>query len=60
MLPVTQKEINRLQDNLQIIRLAGGWSLLEFGEILGVSKQTVSNLENLDRNKRTKMSKMVV
>ena len=60
MLPVTQKEINRLQDNLQIIRLAGGWSLSEFGEILGVSKQTVSNLENLDRNKRTKMSKMVV
>ena len=49
MLPVTQKEINRLQDNLQIIRLAGGWSLSEFGEILGVSKQTVSNLENLDR-----------
>ena len=60
MLPVTQKEINRLQDNLQIIRLAVGWSLSEFGEILGVSKQTVSNLENLDRNKRTKMSKMVV
>ncbi len=60
MLPVTQKEINRLQDNLQIIRLAVGWSLSEFGEILGVSKQTVSNLENLDRNKRTKMSEMVV
>lgn len=35
MLPVTQKEINRLQDNLQIIRLAVGWSLSEFGEILG-------------------------
>lgn len=60
MLPVTQKEINRLQDNLQIIRLAVGWSLSEFGEILGVSKQTVSNLDNLDRNKRTKMSEMVV
>lgn len=46
MLSCTQAEINRLQSNLQTIRQAGGWSTASFGELLGVSKQTVCNLEN--------------
>ena len=46
MLKCTQNEINRLQSNLQTIRQAGGWSTASFGDLLGVSKQTVCNLEN--------------
>lgn len=49
----TEHEINRLQDNLLLIRKAGGWSAEEFGELIGVTKQTISNLEN----KKTVMSK---
>lgn len=49
----TEKEIARLQDNLLLIRKAGGWSAEEFGDMIGVTKQTISNLEN----KKTLMSK---
>lgn len=49
----TEVEIAKLQDNLQTIRKAGGWSAEEFGEMIGVTKQTISNLEN----KKTPMSK---
>lgn len=49
----TEKEITRLQNSLQLIRQAGGWSAEEFGEMIGVTKQTISNLEN----KKTIMSK---
>lgn len=49
----TEAEIAKLQDNLMTIRKAGGWSAEEFGEMIGVTKQTISNLEN----KKTTMSK---
>lgn len=49
----TEKEISRLQDNLSLIRKSGGWSAEEFGDLIGVTKQTISNLEN----KKTQMSK---
>ena len=41
----TAKEIKNLQNNLQLIRQAGGWSAEEFGEMIGVTKQTIRNLE---------------
>lgn len=53
MKKVTDKEIEKLQDNLQIIRQAGKWTAEEFGEMIGVTKQTIRNLEN----KITPMSK---
>lgn len=53
MASYTEKEINRLQDNLQTIRQIGGWTAAEFGEMIGVTKQTISNLEN----RRTAMTK---
>ncbi len=46
MIVCTENEISRLQNNLQIIRHAGGWSTASFGNLLGISKQTVCNLEN--------------
>lgn len=42
----TRKQIDRLQDNLFSIRKAGGWTAAEFGDMIGVTKQTVRNLEN--------------
>jgi len=49
----TGSEIEQLQDNLALIRKAGGWSAEEFGDMIGVTKQTISNLEN----KKTPLSK---
>ena len=49
----TGSDIERLQDNLALIRKAGGWSAEEFGDMIGVTKQTISNLEN----KKTPLSK---
>ena len=49
----TGSEMARLQDNLALIRKAGGQSAEEFGDMIGVTKQTISNLEN----KKTPLSK---
>ena len=38
--------ISLLQENLSSIRKIAGWTTEEFGEKIGVTKQTVSNLEN--------------
>ena len=46
-------EIERLQNNLDVIRKVGGWSCEKFGEFLGLSKQSICNLEH----KTVKMSK---
>ena len=49
----TEHEIEKLQNSLILIRKAGGWSAEEFGDFIGVTKQTISNLEN----KKTRMTK---
>ncbi|MBQ3784490.1 MAG: helix-turn-helix transcriptional regulator [Lachnospiraceae bacterium] len=46
MLNVVDKEIAKLQNNLQAIRKIAGWTTEELGEQIGVTKQTISNLEN--------------
>ena len=46
-------EVERLQEYMLLIRRAVGWSAEEFGERIGVSRQTVNNLEG-KRNKLTK------
>ena len=43
---VVDKEIRKLQTNLQAIRKVAGWTTEELGEQIGVTKQTISNLEN--------------
>ncbi len=47
-MPIQNEEerIKLLQDNLRTIRLLCGWTLDEFGRRLGVTKQTISRLEN--------------
>lgn len=41
-----QLQINRLQQNLSSIRKIAGWSTETLGNKIGVTKQTISNLEN--------------
>lgn len=50
---VVEKDIENLQNSLLLIRKTGGWSAEEFGDMIGVTKQTISNLEN----KKTTMTK---
>ncbi|NLI70076.1 MAG: helix-turn-helix transcriptional regulator [Firmicutes bacterium] len=47
------KEIERLQEHLLLIRRAAGWTAEEFGERIGVTRQTINNLEA----KRNKLNK---
>jgi len=47
------QDIQLLQTFLKQIRILGGWTAEEFGDKIGVTKQTISNLEN----KKTSLSK---
>ena len=49
----SEKDKERLQANLALIRKAAGWTAADLGEFIGVTKQTISNLEN-NRNTMTK------
>lgn len=40
-----EEKIKRLQDNLRFIRAIAGWTTADLGKLIGVSKQTISNLE---------------
>ena len=51
----TEKAIERLQDNLYVIRRMAGWTAEDLGDKIGVTKQTIRNLER--RNNNAKMSK---
>ena len=47
------EEIQRMQDNLPLIRRTIGWTAAEFGDQIGVTRQTINNIES-GRNKLTK------
>lgn len=47
------EEIIRMQENLLLIRRTVGWTAEEFGEKIGVTRQTINNIES-GRNKLTK------
>jgi len=47
------EEITRMQKNLLLIRRTVGWTAEEFGEKIGVTRQTINNIES-GRNKLTK------
>lgn len=40
-----KNQIKRLKDNLTIIRKAAGWSAESLGEKIGVTRQTINNIE---------------
>ena len=37
------EEITRLQDNLLLIRRTVGWTAKEFGEKIGITRQTINS-----------------
>ena len=47
------EEIIRMQNHLLLIRRTVGWTAEEFGEKIGVTRQTINNIEG-GRNKLTK------
>lgn len=47
------QEISNMQQNLLLIRRTVGWTAEEFGEKIGVTRQTINNIES-GRNKLTK------
>ena len=51
---VSECQIRRLQENLSAIRKTAGWTTDRLGQELGISRQSVSALEN----GRTTMTKM--
>lgn len=50
-------EISRLQKNLPALRAAAHWSAQEFADMLGITRQTVNNLEKGEES-GTAMSKI--
>lgn len=40
-----ETSIQRLQDNLPAIRKIAGWRAVDLGDLIGVTKQSISNLE---------------
>ena len=48
MSKLIKAQINRLQKNIQLIRRLMGWSASELGDKIGVTKQTISNLERFN------------
>ena len=44
-----QKKIQLLQQNLRSIRQIAGWTAERLGEKIGVTKQTIGDLENIKR-----------
>lgn len=53
MKPYSDSDKQKLQKNLALIRKLAGWTSADLGELIGVTKQTISNLEN----NRTPMTK---
>jgi len=41
-----EKIIKNMQNNLRLVRHAAGWSAQELGELIGVTRQTINNIEN--------------
>ena len=41
-----EKMIKNLQKNLKLVRQAAGWDQQQLAELIGVSRQTINNIEN--------------
>jgi transcriptional regulator with XRE-family HTH domain len=54
------EKIERLQKNLAVIRKVAGWSAEELAEMLGVTRQTIVNLENSDTHSMTKIQYIAI
>ena len=55
-----EKQVKNLQDNLNTIRLIAGWSTTKLGKKIGVTKQTIWNIENPKRENKEKAYEMTL
>ena len=55
MKKTTDRDIVNLQDNLYALRRLAGWTAEDLGDLIGVTKQTIRNLEK--RHNGATMSK---
>ena len=55
-----ERKIERLQKYLSVLRKIAGWSAEHLAEMLGVTRQTIVNLENSDTYKMTKMQYLAI
>lgn len=53
------EEITRMRDNLLLIRRTVGWTAEKLGDKIGVTRQTINNIEN-KRNRLTKTQYIVM
>lgn len=51
---ISDEKILRLQKNLSIIRNLAGWTAEDLGENIGVTRQTITNLEKSQKRSMTK------
>lgn len=56
---ISMEKIKRMQDNLLLIRRIVGWSAEEFGEKIGVTRQTINSIES-GRYKLTKTQYLAI
>lgn len=49
-----QKQVERMKKYLPILRKAAGWKAEDLGELIGVTRQTITSLEKNDEYKMTK------
>ena len=54
MTDITNEKIFKLQKNLPIIRNLAGWTAEDLGERIGVTRQTIKNIEKSDTLSMTK------
>ena len=53
-------EIIRLQKYLSLLRTTANWSVQEFADMLGVTRQTINNLEKKDPIKMSKVQYLAI
>lgn len=54
------KKIDRLQKNLATLRKIAGWSAEDLADMIGVTRQTIVNLENNRNYRMTKMQYIAI
>lgn len=53
-------KIIRLQENLTVLRKVAGWSAEDLAKMIGVTRQTIVNLEKMDNYQMTKIQYIAI
>lgn len=55
-----EQKINRLQENLTVLRKVAGWSAEDLAKMIGVTRQTIVNLEKAGNYQMTKIQYIAI